>query len=132
MVRNRTIKTCIISSLAAVILFRFVFSVIYIPTASMEPAIKAGSFGIAWRLPYIINSRKTVNRGDIVLFRREGDTRLLCKRVIGLEGETVTIRDGNVYIDGNPLEENYVIGTTEGEMSVTVPKGCLFLMGDNR
>ena len=100
----------------------------------MEPAIKAGSFGIAWRLPYIIiiNSRKTVNRGDIVIFRREGDTRLLCKRVIGLEGETVTIRDGNVYIDGNPLEENYVIGTTEGEMSVTVPKGCLFLMGDNR
>lgn len=132
MIGNRTIKTCIVSSLVAVILFRFVFAVIYIPTSSMEPAIKAGSFGIAWRLPYIINSRKTVNRGDIVIFRREGDPRLLCKRVIGLEGETVIIHSGKVYIDGRLLEESYVVGTTEGEMSVTVPEGCLFMMGDNR
>lgn len=66
------------------------------------------------------------------MFRREGDTRLLCKRVIGLEGETVTIHEGYVFIDGHKLEENYVIGITEGEMSVTVPEGCLFLMGDNR
>ena len=43
-----------------------------------------------------------------------------------------SIHGGNVYIDNRLLEENCVIGATEGEMSVTVPKGCLFLMGDNR
>ena len=129
---KRIIKTCVISALSAFMLFRVVFALVYIPTASMEPAIKAGSFGIAWRLPYIINSRKNIERGDIVIFRREGDRRLLCKRVIGLPGETVEIYDGRVYINENVLKEDYAQGYTEGEICITVPPDNLFLLGDNR
>jgi signal peptidase I len=80
-----------------------------------------------------------VKRGDVVVFRSElmdenDGKKNLIKRVIGLPGDTVAVRDGSVFLNGAALDEPYTRdGRTAGEMAeVTVPAGELFLMGDNR
>jgi signal peptidase I len=78
------------------------------------------------------------DRGDIVVFDPPvASSKPYIKRVIGLPGETVEIRDGSVYIDGVRLEEDYVEdGITDcGQREcniITVPEGHIFVMGDNR
>ena len=73
-------------------------------------------------------------RGDIVVFHitdREGAD--LVKRVVGLPGETVEVRDGRVYIDGTLLPEPYLTKFDESdEGPVSVPEGHYFVLGDNR
>ena len=76
-------------------------------------------------------------RGDIIVFDPpNGDDKPYIKRVIALEGETVSIRDGSVFIDGIELNEPYIReGITECTGSTcewTVPEGAVFAMGDNR
>jgi signal peptidase I len=80
-----------------------------------------------------------VHRRDIVVVHSllesaDGTSKNLIKRVIGLPGDRVAIRDGGVYVNGNRLDEPYTLdGYTEGEMEeVVVPDGMLFLLGDNR
>ena len=78
--------------------------------------------------------------GDIVIIRKESfkDGEPIVKRVIATEGQTVDIdfTAGAVYVDGQLLEEDYIRQPTyleEGlEFPVTVPEGCVFVMGDNR
>jgi signal peptidase I len=78
-------------------------------------------------------------RGDIVVFRSDlesadGTMKNLIKRVIAVEGDTVEIHDGAVYVNGESLDEPYTKdGYTDGQMpEITVPKDDLFLLGDNR
>lgn len=77
-------------------------------------------------------------RGDIILFEYPVDeTQIYIKRVIGLPGETVEIRDGHIYIDGSekPLKEDYLKETWIWEndgYTFEVPEGCYFVLGDNR
>ena len=136
---KRTVKRGVllsaISFAAVFALFRFVFGLVYIPTSSMEPTIRAGSIGIAWRLGFIVRDETEIKRGDIIVFQSEETGKCLCKRVIGLPGETVTIENGRVYIDGKVLEEDYLMqqnGTYSVKNSFEVPEGSVFVMGDNR
>ena len=73
-------------------------------------------------------------RGDIVVFHiadREGAD--LVKRVIGLPGETVELRDGRVFIDGELLPEPYLTGFDDSdEAPLSVPEGHYYVLGDNR
>lgn len=75
-----------------------------------------------------------IDGGDIIVFFREGEYRLLCKRVIDLLRETIQIHNGDVYINGNLLKEEYLpAGTyTEGELEMMIPNDSCFVMGDNR
>ena len=64
----------------------------------------------------------------------DGTNKDLVKRVIGVEGDKVVITNGQVYVNDKLLNEPYLSEgmDTEGEMEVTVPKGKLFVLGDNR
>jgi signal peptidase I len=79
------------------------------------------------------------SRGDIVVFHPPGDDEgsvPFIKRVIGVPGDVVDIRDGVVIVNGVALEEPYVFGgrttSPEGQTTWTVPPDSLFVMGDNR
>jgi signal peptidase I len=72
-------------------------------------------------------------RGDVVIISADFQPEVgaLVKRIIGLPGETIECKGGVVYIDGKPIEEPYVQGTTY-DFAATVPEGFYFVMGDNR
>lgn len=92
----------------------------------MQPTLEDGD-------RILLNTFKnTYDRGDIVIFRIPGD-KLLIKRIIGVGGDDVQIRDGSVYLNGKKLDELYVNGrgTLYGEEMV-VPQGHVYVMGDNR
>ena len=80
------------------------------------------------------------DRGDIVVFLKEKKVLLdeyWIKRIIALPNEVIDIKEGQVYVNGEPLEENYTIGTTEAfytgvSFLYSVPDGHYFVMGDNR
>lgn len=72
-------------------------------------------------------------RGDVVVFHVDPDSDLLIKRVIGLPGDRVEIRSGQVIINGDPLDEPYITRPTYGDYGpVDVPPLHIFVLGDNR
>ena len=104
-----------------------------IPSGSMENTIMTGDRVVGNRLSYLT---KDPERYDVIIFKYPDDeSQLFIKRIIGLPGETVEIRDGHIYIDGSsaPLEDvetkEYMVGNYG---PYTVPEGCYFVMGDNR
>lgn len=104
-----------------------------IPSESMEDTIMTGDRIFGNRLAYI---NKDPQRFDIVIFKYPDDeTQLFIKRVIGLPGETVEIRDGKVYIDGSetPLDDSFTPELPQGNWGPeVVPEGSYFMLGDNR
>lgn len=123
-----------ISALLALALDKFIIVNAKIPSASMEPTIMTGDRLIGNRLAYI---NDLPQRGDIVIFKYpDNEKEYFIKRVIGLPGETVTVKNGLVYIDDSdtPLDESeYVVTTPLGDFGpYKVPEGAYFMMGDNR
>ena len=102
-----------------------------VPSGSMENTIMTGDRLFGNRLAYVFSDPK---RGDIVIFHFPDDEKVLyIKRIIGLPGETVEIKNGGVFVDGKLLEERYINVTTLGEFGpYEVPEGQYFMMGDNR
>ena len=105
-------------------------------SVSMVPTLKIGDRVLVFRLD------RDPSRGDIVVFDRppndpktnESDPDVLIKRVIGLPGETIDVVDGRVRVDGTALDEDYLPAGTTTVLSepITVPKGKILVMGDNR
>lgn len=78
---------------------------------------------------------KDIKRGEVVIFdARPFDNNYYIKRVIGLPGDTVEIKNGYVYIDDTKIEESYLKNDTytDGEFKIIVPEGEVFVLGDNR
>ncbi|MBQ6402106.1 MAG: signal peptidase I [Firmicutes bacterium] len=110
--------------------------------SSMEPTLYENNYLIIYKLAYFHKDHP--GYGDIVVFRSDIDKddgtgkKLLIKRVIGVEGDVMTISDGKVYRNGKLLDEPYVHGQrTETQMdedvnNLKVPEDQMFLMGDNR
>lgn len=73
-------------------------------------------------------------KGDVVVFRYPSDpSRDFIKRVIATAGDTIEIRDGRVYVNGQQLNETYILEKSRGSYPLsTVPDGSIFVMGDNR
>lgn len=102
---------------------------------SMEPALHNGQEILMNRILYRIS---TPRRGDVIVFLPNGNqnAHFYVKRVVGLPGETVQIRDGSVYIDGVLLEENELFdkiadpGIAQNELLLEGDE--FFVLGDNR
>ena len=98
--------------------------------SSMEPNLHDKQLMILVKAAYWCTDPA---RGDVIVFRYPLDPqREFVKRVIGLPGETIECKGGVVYIDGKPIAEPYVQGTTYDFAATEVPEGFYFVMGDNR
>src|SRR5204863_9102369 len=109
----------------AVLITTSLFQAFYIPSASMEPTLQVHDRVLVNKLSYHLHS---VHRGDIVVFKAPPEERTakikdLVKRVIGLPGDTLEARDGQVYINDRRLKEPYLPKgmRTEDLPKTTVP-----------
>ena len=121
----------------ALVIKTFLIQAFYIPSASMEPTLDVGDRVLVNRLSYDLHD---VNRGDIVVFERpEADSEArpedLIKRVIGLPGETVEARDGQV-LRRRPGPRRALPARRRPPPATSsrseIPDGHVFVMGDNR
>ena len=102
---------------------------------SMRPAVLDGYIVLVNRMIYDASKPK---RGDIIVFKPNGNenARSYIKRIIGLPGETVQIKDGEIYIDGEKLEEKYETTAIEdagtASEEITLDGDEYFVLGDNR
>ncbi|HUF32362.1 MAG TPA: signal peptidase I [Acidimicrobiales bacterium] len=126
----------IVGALAvAMVVKTFLIQAFFIPSASMFPTLRDQDRVLVNKLSYQLHD---VNRGDLVVFERPPEEMAstindLVKRVVGLGGEEISVVDGVVLIDGRPLDEPYLKGTTTADMEpVRIPEGHVFVMGDNR
>lgn len=125
------LQSIVTALLLAFLLRLFVFDVVLVEGSSMHPTLESGDRLIVLKLGYRF---KHPEHGDIVVFKNPDDPHVnYIKRVIGVEGDTVEIKDGKVYVNGTALVEPYIAETTLGEYPRTVvPEGTIFVMGDNR
>jgi signal peptidase I len=120
----------------AIIVHTFLIASFFIPSGSMLPTLKINDHILVSKVSLQIMG---VKRGDIVVFNRtpsDKDTsaNILVKRVIGLPGETISAKNGVVYIDGKKLTESYLPpnDTTSNFPLTHIPANDYFMMGDNR
>jgi len=149
-------ESIVIAVILALFVRTWVVQAFKIPTGSMENNLLIGDhllvnkfvFGPApSALEHAVLPVRDIHRGDIVVFKYpDQPERDFIKRVIGLPGETIELRNKRVYVNGNPLDEPYVhfLETVHGSTEVTsfdvrerygpvtVPPGQYFVMGDNR
>ena len=118
-----------IAIILGVLINKFLFFNVNVPTSSMYPTITPGDRIFSMR----IHRPSSIERGDILVFHSKELNKDLIKRVIGLPGETVEVQsDGRVYINGEYLEENYVSSFSDITGTFTVPEDCYLFLGDNR
>jgi signal peptidase I len=117
----------------------FLVQAFWIPSPSMEPTLDVGDRVLVNKLAYRTHD---VNHGDLVVFERppaasngeDGEIKDLIKRVIAVGGDTIEAIDGEVYINGERIEEPYLEpGTpTDNLPFQEIEEGQVFVMGDNR
>jgi signal peptidase I len=148
-----TVAVLLIAPLVAFFLTSFVFQSYQVDGPSMQTTLQNSDRLLVWKLPKtwarITGSQFTPNRGDVVIFVErnlpdinEPAGKQLIKRVIGLPGERVVVRDGavTVYNNENPqgfdpdktLPYGKEIPETPIDVDTVVPEGHIFVMGDNR
>ncbi|MFR9193708.1 MAG: signal peptidase I [Anaerovoracaceae bacterium] len=121
--------------IAAIILF--FFKPIIIQQESMQPTFYSNDYVVVSKQSYSIFG--DIERGDVIVFRsslldENGDQKSLIKRVIGLPGDTIEIKNGYVILNGVTIQEDYLAEQgVSGEMEqITVDEDKIFVMGDNR
>ncbi len=115
-----------------IILFQTVFMLSFIPSGSMEGTIKTNS--VVFSTMYDVNE-EDLERYDILTFVAPDDPDITyIKRLIGLPGETIEVKEGKVYADGVELDSSFIneLQNQAGDGIYEVPEGCYFFMGDNR
>ena len=127
------IKMIIFVVVVVLIVNNFLLINARVPSESMDKTIMTGDRFFGNRLAYLFDDPE---RFDIVVFKYPDDeSQLFVKRVIGLPGETVEIKDGKVYINGSetPLDDSFTPETPTGDYGpYVVPDGSYFMLGDNR
>jgi len=125
----------LVGCMLAMVTNRYVLINAEIPSESMENLLTVDDRIFGCRLSYVFEEPK---RYDVVMFQYPvNEKKIYIKRIIGLPGETVEIRDSRIYIDGSqtPIEEDYLpeewVDGNDG-FFFEVPQDCYFMLGDNR
>jgi signal peptidase I len=152
--RGERLRAAVVSALLVVVVLAalgllvpgLVFEHFWVPTPSMAATLTPGDHVLVDRLAYRV---KAPRRGDVIVFHPPGQQAVFIKRVIGVPGDVISLRDGVVYVNGHRLIEPYVreaagaLARTEPWPSddpaswslikpYRVPAGKYFVMGDNR
>lgn len=131
------LKVLVVVLTATILIFHFLTQLVVVVGPSMYPTLHDGDLLLAWRLNY------QPEAGDVVIVHKETDVirETIVKRVIATGGQTVEVDyDQNaVYVDGVRLEEDYInledadpMEVRGDVVSIDVPEGSIFVMGDNR
>ncbi|MBR1579143.1 MAG: signal peptidase I [Selenomonadaceae bacterium] len=129
------VKDWIISIAAAVVMAliirTFIVELYIVDGPSMRPTLQHEERLVVSKFIYKLRDPE---RGEVLIFRYPRDpSRDFIKRVIAIGGDTIEIKDGRVYLNGQMQTEDYILERTRTEYSkVTVPEGTVFVMGDNR
>jgi signal peptidase I len=147
------IEAIILAILIAFFIRTFVIQAYKIPSGSMKPTLQIGDhilvskFNYGIKIPFLRTTllpTGTPQRGDIVVFIYPEDrSKDFIKRLIGLPGDTVEIRDKQILLNGRPYSDNHgvyadsaiipgAVQPRDNFGPVKVPEGSLFVMGDNR
>jgi signal peptidase I len=136
-IKENTI-TLVIAIAIALVIRVFIAEPRYIPSDSMYPTLVRGDRLVVEKISYHFHP---VHRGDIIVFQPPQQLQIqgyeakqaFIKRAIATAGDTVKVADGVVYVNDQPLTENYIAQLPNYNLvSLTVPEGKLFVMGDNR
>lgn len=128
------IQSIVVALVFCVLVFSFLFRIVEVRGSSMRPTLEMHDKVIMSKLFY------RPKQGDIVVFKKASFKEdPLVKRIIATEGQIIDInfKEGKVFVDGEELQEPYIMEPTTGEAydfngPITVPKNCVFVMGDNR
>lgn len=131
------LETIVVALVISIVLYLFIMTPHEVIGSSMYPTYKDGEYLMANKIVYKLSEPK---RGDVIIFKYS-DTQDFIKRIIGLPGDQVMLKDGYIYINGSKLEESGYLDSSvysnggeylhEGE-TITVPDGQYFVCGDNR
>lgn len=108
------------------ITYLFVGQIVMVAGISMNPTYSNGDYVLINMLS------KKIYRGDVVIFYPPNKTDYQIGRIISLPSDEIVILDGQVMINNSPLTEDYSIGVTSGDLSITLGENQYFIMGDNR
>lgn len=126
------ISTIVIALILALLIRNYVFVIALVDGPSMQPTLHTDERLFVTRYTYYFND---IQRGDIVVCKYPSPEypKKYVKRVIALGGETISIFNGVVYINGDALQEDYIKDPPLNDMEEQyVPEGYVFVMGDNR
>ena len=134
-----TIQSILVAAAIFLIIYMFLFRPFQVNGESMFPNFKNGEYVLTNLITLRFNK---IHRGQVIVFKAPPDpTKDFIKRVIGLPGDTVMLQNGDVYLNGQKLDQRAFLSSDvktyggsflkDGD-SVTVPAGELFVMGDNR
>ena len=133
----------------ALVIRAFIFQAFTIPSGSMLNTIQIGDYLLVNKFVYGVKIPFTdkylfrgsdPERGDIIVFKYPGDESIdYIKRIVGVPGDVIEVRNKQFFRNGQPVEESYIrhsrpnyIGRLDNVGPVTVPADHYFVMGDNR
>jgi signal peptidase I len=128
------LETIVVALVLALIIRAFFLQVFWIPSGSMEPTLDINDRIVVNKVAYHFRQPQ---RLEVVVFRgvaAMGEAKKdLIKRLVGLPGETLAVKEGIIHINGQPLAEKHTLNQDFSDFGpVTVPADSFFVMGDNR
>lgn len=119
-----------VALVVAFLIRTFLFTVIRVDGDSMRETLHDKDRMIVTIIDMKLNG---VNRGDVVICHYPGRKENFVKRVIGLGGDTIEVKDGTTYRNGEALDESYIVHKPDYDFGpLEVPDGKVFVLGDNR
>lgn len=112
--------------MVVVVLIRsFIATPVRVDGDSMNKTFKNGDILILYKL-------SKIKRFDVIVLHEEKDNEKIIKRVIGMPGDTVAIKDGEIYINDEKIDDEYAYGMTSDYDRITLKSDEYFILGDNR
>ena len=121
-----------------IVVYLFIITPNQVKGASMEPTFQTGDYILTSRITYKF---RKIERGDVIVFKSPKNPDIeYIKRIVGLSGDIITIKNSEVFINNNLLTEKYIASATnlwdggciKNNIPYTVPADYIFVMGDNR